>query len=98
MQLIRRMREEEECLGTCPVSSDTHYLKVEAIGQDYAFYYADAPEAWVSVAENVDGRVLSTQVAGGFVGAMIGMYGSSNGSPSDTVADFDYFEYVSLDR
>lgn len=98
MQLIRRMRAEEVCLGTCPVSSDTHYLKVEAIGQDYAFYHADTPEAWVPVAENVDGRVLSTQVAGGFVGTMIGMYGSSNGSPSDTVADFDYFEYVTQDR
>ena len=45
-------------------------------------------------AENVDGRILSTPVAGGFVGAYIGMYASSNGQPSDKVADFDWFEYV----
>jgi alpha-N-arabinofuranosidase len=46
----------------------------------------------------VDGRILSTPFAGGFVGAYIGMYASSNGHPSDNVADFDWFEYVGLDE
>jgi alpha-N-arabinofuranosidase len=44
----------------------------------------------------VDGRILSTPVAGGFVGAYIGMYASSNGHPSENVADFDWFEYVGM--
>jgi alpha-N-arabinofuranosidase len=46
------------------------------------------------VAENVDGRILSTPIAGGFVGAYIGMYASSNSQPSDSVADFGWFEYA----
>ncbi len=45
----------------------------------------------------MDGRILSTNVAGGYVGAYIGMYASSHGQPSENVADFDWFEYVGLD-
>jgi xylan 1,4-beta-xylosidase len=48
------------------------------------------------VAQAVDGRILSTPVAGGFVGTYIGMYASSNGQPSQNVADFDWFEYLGL--
>ena len=67
-----------------------------ARGQDYAFYYGTAPEDWTPVAEEVDGRILSTQLAGGFVGAYIGLYASSNGEPAGNTADFDYFEYIPL--
>ena len=49
------------------------------------------------LAENVDGRILSTPVAGGFVGAYIAMYASSNGQTSTNYADFDWFEYIGLD-
>ena len=34
----------------------------------------DDASAWTTLAEGVDGRVLSTQSAGGFVGALIGPY------------------------
>ena len=37
--------------------------------------------------------ILSTPVAGGFVGAYIAMYASSNGQPSANHVDFDWFEY-----
>ncbi|MFN2286052.1 MAG: hypothetical protein ACK2UQ_16685, partial [Anaerolineae bacterium] len=42
------------------------------------------------------GRILSTTVAGGFVGAYLGMYASSNGQPSTSIADFDWFEYIEI--
>jgi len=41
---------------------------------------------------------LSTLVAGGFVGAYIAMYASSNGGPSTNHVDFDWFEYIGLDE
>jgi alpha-N-arabinofuranosidase len=44
----------------------------------------------------VDGRILSTNVAGGGASAFIGMYASSDGQSSENVADFDWFEYVRL--
>lgn len=69
------------------------YLKVEAVGQSYSFYFGTEAEAWHTLLENADGTVLSVDVAGGFTGAYIGMYASGNGEPSDNYADFDWFEY-----
>ncbi|WP_438444492.1 glycoside hydrolase family 43 protein [Gorillibacterium sp. sgz5001074] len=73
------------------------YLKVEAIGQSYGFYYAVEPEAWIPLFEQADGTLLSTDVAGGFTAAILGMYASGNGEASGSYADFDYFEYQPLD-
>ena len=50
------------------------YLKIEADGDAYDFYYGLAPDAWTLLVDDADGKILSTRVAGGFVGAMIGMY------------------------
>lgn len=97
VRLIQRARGEERVLAEQAVSAGRLYFKVEAHEQDYSFYVATAPEAWQLVAGKVDGRILSTPVAGGFVGAYIAMYASSNGQASTTMADFDWFEYIGLD-
>jgi xylan 1,4-beta-xylosidase len=102
VRLIKREKGEETVLAEQsveagrPGETGRTYFKIEASGQDYSFYIAAAPEAWRAVAQAVDGRILSTPVARGFVGAYIGMYASSNGQPSQNVADFDWFEYRSL--
>ncbi len=38
-------------------------------------------------------RYLSTEVAGGYVGVILGMYATARGERSDTAAHFDWFEY-----
>ncbi|HEY5218248.1 MAG TPA: glycoside hydrolase family 43 protein, partial [Gemmatimonadaceae bacterium] len=50
------------------------YLKIEARGALYNFYYSTEPGAWTLLAGDADGTILSTKVAGGFVGTMLGMY------------------------
>jgi alpha-N-arabinofuranosidase len=94
IKLIKRFKGNETVLGSCTVKPGRLYMKVEAKGQSYSFYVTTEVECWIPVAERADGRVLSTEVAGGFVGAYIGMYASSNGKPSDNCADFDWFEYL----
>jgi len=96
IQLVRRRAGQEEILGKKPVSGRRLYVRVEAVEQDYSFYFATSPEAWETLAEKVDGRILSTDLARSFVGAYIGMYASSNGRESENVADFDWFEYVGV--
>lgn len=59
------------------------------VGQAYSFYFATTPAAWQPLAQNIAGRILSTPVAGGFVGAYVGLYASSNDQASDNMADFD---------
>jgi alpha-N-arabinofuranosidase len=97
IRLIKRAAGVDELLAEQPLGAERCWLKVEAHEQAYTFWAATEPEQWQVIAENVDGRILSTPVAGGFVGAVIGLYASSNGQASDTVADFDWFEYVGLE-
>ena len=70
------------------------YLKIEAMGQDYSFHYAEKPGSWQLLQKNADGRILSSDVAKGYVGTYIGLYASSCGLASDNSADFDWFEYA----
>lgn len=98
VRLIKRAHGVEEVLAQQPVRAEEMYLKVEAHEQAYHFYFVNQPGEWRAIAEEVDGRILSTPVAGGFVGAYIAMYASSNGQPSTNHADFDWFEYVGLDE
>lgn len=70
------------------------YLKVTAHGQEYNFYYGPNAETGEILLENADGRILSTDIAGGFVGTYIGMFASSHGQESENKADFDWFDYT----
>ena len=49
-------------------------LRISARGGRYDFSYAIRPGAWRVLAHDVDGTILSTDVAGGFVGATWGIY------------------------
>ncbi|WP_078553565.1 glycoside hydrolase family 43 protein [Bacillus alkalicellulosilyticus] len=96
IQLIKYQAGEKEVLAESPIDSKGLYLKIETYGQDYSFYYGKSQTDYIPLLENVDGRILSTDVAGGFVGTVIGLYASANGSNSSNTADFDWFEYVGL--
>lgn len=49
-------------------------LQVEADGDDYRFNYSVAGKEFQNLGGTVSGDILSTNVAGGFTGAMIGLY------------------------
>jgi len=79
-------------------------LAVLADEQDLAFYAGADWESLVVVAEGVDGSILSTERAGGFVGTVLGLFASgngvasghavvANGTPAPAHADFDWFAY-----
>jgi alpha-N-arabinofuranosidase len=68
--------EPEEMSGY-PIQLDDNddlFLKIEARGKYYDFYYAFLPDDWILLKEDADGTFLSTDVAGGFVGTYFGMY------------------------
>lgn len=83
----------EEKLAQKAFESKVIYLKVCARGQDYSFYCGDSLYSMEPLIENVNGRILSPDMAGGCSGTYIGMFASSNGKLSKSAADFDYFEY-----
>jgi alpha-N-arabinofuranosidase len=64
-------------LASAPLRAATGapvYLKIEARGDRYAFLYGERPGEWTVLVDDADGTVLSSKVAGGFVGTFFGMY------------------------
>ena len=98
VRLIKRAAGIEEILAERRIQGRQIYLKIEAHAQAYSFYCALKPDEWFPVAEAVDGRILSTPVAGGFLGTYIGMLASSNGVQSRNYVDYDWFDYIGLDE
>ncbi|WP_433500453.1 glycoside hydrolase family 43 protein [Sphaerimonospora sp. CA-214678] len=102
LELVRREAGVEAVRARAPLSAACDgrpgriWLGVEARGQEYQARYAETPGQWRDLGDPVDGRLLGTSVAGGFTGAYIGMYASSNGRPSSNTAEFDWFEYLPL--
>jgi alpha-N-arabinofuranosidase len=73
------------------------FFKIAADGDSYSFYYASKKDKWQLLKANVDGKFLSTKVAGGFVGSMYAMYATSEGKASSAKAYYNWFECKSND-
>ena len=93
VRLVQCFDERETVIAQKEFQGQSLCLKVSAVGQDYSFSFGAKNTELEILAEKVDGRLLSTDVAGGFVGTYIGMFASSNGNTSSAHADFDWFEY-----
>mmetsp|Transcript_9156 Transcript_9156/g.18567 ORF Transcript_9156/g.18567 Transcript_9156/m.18567 type:complete len:534 (-) Transcript_9156:2453-4054(-) len=89
-----RLSEAEDIVVARKVATGTSWiLQVECTEQSLRFSWGQSADQRIPLATDIDARILSTQVAGGFVGAYGGMYASGEGTSSSNHADFDYFEY-----
>lgn len=95
LSLVKTYKDEVETISKTNLdkSYSEIYLRISETGQDLTFTYSFDGKVYRTLADHVDARMLSTDVAGGFVGNTIGLYATSNGKPSTTVAAFDYFTY-----
>jgi alpha-N-arabinofuranosidase len=75
------------------VKSNNLKLKIEGAPLQYSFYFAEGDSEQYNELGKLDTRYLSTEVAGGFTGVMIGLYTSSNGKAGKAKAYFDWFDY-----
>ncbi len=50
------------------------YLKIEARGGQYDFFYGTRQGQWTPLKQGGDGTILSTKTAGGFVGTLFGVH------------------------
>lgn len=71
------------------------FMKIVNQGQKADFYYK-LEEEWIILAKDMDIHFLSTEVAGGFTGCVVGMYASSNGKASNSFVDYPWFSYTEL--
>lgn len=68
-------------------------LRISAEGEYYSFSYAITSGKWSLLKNNVDGKFLSTQVAGGFLGSVFGLYATSSGKETANSASFTFLKY-----
>ena len=73
-------------------------MEIEAKGGLYDFKYKQGNEGWITLSKDVDGKYLSTQAAGGFIGSLFAMYATSSGQPSDNTASFSWLDYSGEDQ
>jgi alpha-N-arabinofuranosidase len=74
---------------------DEPTVRLQVVGKplNYTFSYFNTKAGKFVELKKLDTRYLSTEVAGGFTGVMIGLYASANGQKTSSKAYFDYFDY-----
>jgi alpha-N-arabinofuranosidase len=81
-----------------PESSADLQLAIEAKGGLYDFKYRQGNGDWLILKKDVDGKYLSTQAAGGFIGSLFALYATSSGQPGDNTASFKWIDYSGNDK
>ena len=96
LSLIRTKEDTEETIATALLDSffPNIRLQITQKAQSLSFRYQTGDKAFRTLADNIDARILSTDIAGGFVGTTIGLYATSNGQAADgRYPDFASFTY-----
>ena len=76
--LQRTARSKSTIVASTKIDMKTAVqLRVKAIGDNYEFSYSANGTDFTNLGGTVSGDILSTDVAGGFTGAMIGLYATS---------------------
>jgi len=68
-------------------------LKIDARAALYDFKFREEGKDWKLLQDNVDGKYLSTQAAGGFIGSLFALYATSSGKPSVNSASYQWIDY-----
>jgi hypothetical protein len=99
---LARIGPLRQTLGTCAAPPGPTVLRIEVhaaepglgdLGQgpDTVYLGAEDPGGGFTAVAELDGRYLSTEVAGGFTGRVIGMYAAVG------TIRFDWFDYEALE-
>jgi alpha-N-arabinofuranosidase len=70
------------------------YLRMKVQGNKVVCEYSLNNKTWTQAGEVLDSTILSTRVAGGFVGTYFGLYAYAN---SPAVAEFDWASHIRID-
>jgi alpha-N-arabinofuranosidase len=78
---VYRMAKDKKILASIELkgkqAKKSIKLQVKGDGGKADFYYSLDGKTWITIVENADATNLSTQAAGGFIGATIGLYATS---------------------
>lgn len=96
--LIHSNKKGKTEYARVPFKSDNVVMKVIGNNIKASFYYGDNEQNLKLLSENVSIETLTDETALGFSGPFIGMYATSKGQKTKTVANFDWFEYKEITK
>lgn len=82
---LERFRGGESGIHTTVQLPEAQTLRLRVVAHDdkCAFEYAPGTESWKTLATDLDATLLTTEVAGGFVGATVGMHARIETAPEN---------------
>ncbi|PWJ37894.1 glycoside hydrolase family 43 protein [Sediminitomix flava] len=89
----RKVYKETE-VARVPYAAKEVVLGMKVNGMDIQFYYGKSENELKEIGAVQSANALCSNFSGGFIGAYVGMYASSNGQKSKQTAWFDWFEYA----
>lgn len=93
--VVHRQGGSDRVLGEAAVAAERSApltVWISARGQDYSLGVESPTSGRLTVA-TANGRTLDSVATGGFLGLWLGVYATSNGRPTTTVAQVESFEY-----
>lgn len=92
LKVVTCEKKSDKVEKVLELDADKLYLKIRQERQNLSFHYSLDGEEYHEVVSNINASILSTEVAGGFVGCTMGMYVTSSGNKSSNSADFEWLE------
>jgi alpha-N-arabinofuranosidase len=92
VRMVLREKAQDRVVGRCTVAEAPRLLEISCAGHTYQGRFSADGRTWTEVATGVDGRSLTTEVAGGFVGCLVGPYAVA------TTTDFDWIDLRGYDE
>lgn len=94
VSLRLNLKNVSTIIGSKQVSGGRLWLRVTSDGDNYQFYCSTDGQQFDHIGD-ISCTLLSTETAGGFTGASLGLYAYNGGtrSPGHAYADFEYVNY-----
>jgi len=90
-----QLKNVESIMATAEIDGYSAYLRIRSDGVHYWFDYSEDGKLYKTLT-SIDSSLLSSEVAGGFTGAVIGLYAVENNTSEAygrSFVLFDYFDY-----
>jgi alpha-N-arabinofuranosidase len=98
-RVIRAAGKEDEIIAEedFPESEAPRIFAAQCEEMKIAFFYGKDQYSMKLFINGIDARILSTEYAGGFTGALAGVFASGNGKDTENYADVLWAEYRGLE-
>jgi xylan 1,4-beta-xylosidase len=96
--LFATKKGKRQEMARVPFKGKEVFLKIEGDNIRSTFSYGTSESNYKTIGGIQDLSIVSDEVAGGFSGPYVGMYATSNGEKTKSIASFDWFEYKNVDK